>query len=263
MHLRKTAPVLAALAVLLTTSACGTAGTSAAAPQQVATTSSTAAIPVIEVRIVQAGEAGVTGQVRAVLYADGTLLRSNAGSQWSSTALEPPVVAALLDQADDSGLLADTVDLGGGRLTDSPWSELRITTEGRVHELRLEAPELLDGLNSEQLAARTSFQGLVDALLRTGDDRPWTPERALAWVEDGNLLDFEFPPPLWTGTLALHPLSGCVEPEGDDLALLDELLEADGSTRTGTDRSIALRTDEGNTVRLRVRDLLPHDPGCP
>lgn len=261
MRVRTTAFTLAAAAVLLTTTACAAAGTPPGATAATSVDAPRATDPVIEVRLVEAGLSGVTGQVRAVVYADGTLIRSTDDSQWSTTTLEPAEVTALVRRA--MPLLDEQPDLGGGRITDSPWSELRVATDAGVREIRVESPGLTDGLTADQLAARESFQRTVDALFAAGKDRPWTPERALAWVEDGNLLDFEFPPPLWTGSLTLHPLSGCVEPEGTDLTLLDQLLEADGFPRTGIDRSITVRTDEGNTVRLRVRDLLPHDPGCP
>lgn len=263
MRLRTTAFTLAAVAVLLTTTACATTGRTPAGNVAAPAESVPATGPVIEVRQVQAGVAGVTGQVRAVVYADGTLIRSVDGTRWSTLSLDPAEVTALVDRAAEDGLLDPDVDLGGGRVSDSPWSEVRFTTADGVHELRVEAPDLVGGLTDHQVAARESVRRTVDALLTPGDDQPWDPERALVWVEDGNLLDFEVPPPLWTGSLTLDARTPCVEPQGADLALLDDLLEADGRPRTGIDRGLDLRTEDGNTVRLRVRDLLPHDPGCP
>lgn len=245
-----------ALAAAVTLTGCATTEHAA---QGVRPTDPTVAL--VEIRSVEAGISGVSGQQRAVLYADGTLLRSNGPSGWVTSSWTDVQVDELMAQVESTGLLADDLDLGHGRITDSPWTTITVATAAGPHELRVEAPGLTDGLSEQQRRDRAAVDQLVDRLM-TADGQLWSPDRALAWIEDGNLLDLEVPAPLWTGPTPLEQGATCVDLVDGDLTALADLLDAE-ATGDGLERSIVVQEQDGHTYRLRVRELLPHDPGCP
>lgn len=184
-------------------------------------------------------------------------------------------VQAVLQRADESGLLSSAPDYGRPPIADATTTVVEIHAQDRlyVHEIYAlhQGDTAVPGLSSEQLERRQQVADFASVLtvpdIELGSNVPRPdPYRAEAIALRASAVnpgdEIEHAPDDMTPEVVEWPLPGislaqssdCVLIEGPDSGQLYEVLElASAATRFHQD---------GDTFTLQLRPLLPHEDSC-
>ncbi|NLT54980.1 MAG: hypothetical protein GXX79_10540 [Actinomycetales bacterium] len=211
------------------------------------------------------------------LTGDGTLItlddppagrRPEVPSLTRST-LDAARVRAILDDADDAGLLRSGVEFGRVAILDGPTTTVTFRVNGGIITHSVYGLGLESGFSppSGKRRARKALSRFIDSLPTVGSDpAPYVPTELMIYASPVPAGDGEDLP---TAT-RVWPLDGsllrigtrvrmytCSRVTGPDTAvLLSALADVDGRTRW------VERDSDREAFEVAVRPVLPGDPGC-
>jgi hypothetical protein len=214
----------------------------------------------------------------ATLLGDGTLVTPGpitlmypgpAIAPLQATTLDAATVDALLERADELGLLDGPLDFGLGNVADAPTTTVTFVVDGRTvtHDAYALGMEEME-VGAAQQANREVLQQFLDAIVSAGvGDRPYEPQAIAVTtlpmpVDAGDGLAQA--PVAWPlATVPGAPLEGdegvgswpCLLVEGADAATLTTALASANAATPWTVGDVELG--------LVFRPVLPGQPGCP
>jgi hypothetical protein len=196
-----------------------------------------------------------------LLFDDGRLVR-HAGD---GDEVVPTFEAALLDEDDVAGLLAEAEAVLGGpdpgtpNVTDLPTTSIVLTTDGDERRLDVYALGFEDdaGLTDEEEQAREAASALLDDLATIGHGEPFVPAEWLALTTatlEGADVTSTVPWPLEPGRAADADTPAlCTRVTGEDVDALLGALEGDDLGYVDTGETV---------VEIALRPVLTGDESC-